>query len=35
VETIIDEHIARELIPQLKAPEQRESLNIPLNKVVY
>jgi ATP phosphoribosyltransferase len=35
VETIIDEAVVREIIPQLKAWARRGSSNIPLNKVVY
>ena len=35
VETIIDEHVARELIPQLKAAGAEGIIEYPLNKVVY
>src|ERR1051325_9427970 len=35
VETIIDEHIVRELIPQLKASGAEGLIGYPLNKVVY
>lgn len=35
VETIIDEHIARELIPALKAVGAEGIIEYPLNKVVY
>jgi ATP phosphoribosyltransferase len=35
VETIIDEHIIRELIPQLKAAGAEGIIEYPLNKVVY
>ena len=35
VETIIDEHIVRELIPQLKAAGAEGIIEYPLNKVVY
>ena len=35
VETIIDEHIVRELIPQLKASGAEGIIEYPLNKVVY
>ncbi len=35
VETIIDEHTARELIPQLKAAGAEGIIEYPLNKVVY
>ncbi len=35
VETIIDEHIVRELIPQLKAAGAEVIIEYPLNKVVY
>jgi ATP phosphoribosyltransferase len=35
VETIIDEHIVRELIPQLKAAGAEGITEYPLNKVVY
>ena len=35
VETIIDEHIVRELIPQLKAEGAEGIIEYPLNKVVY
>ncbi len=35
VETIIDEHIAREIIPQLKAAGAEGIIEYPLNKVVY
>jgi ATP phosphoribosyltransferase len=35
VETIIDEHIARELIPALKAAGAEGIIEYPLNKVVY
>ena len=35
VETIIDEHIVRELIPQLKSAGAEGIIEYPLNKVVY
>lgn len=35
IETIIDEHIVRELIPQLKAAGAEGIIEYPLNKVVY
>ncbi len=35
VETIIDEKIVRELIPQLKAAGAEGIIEYPLNKVVY
>ena len=35
VETIIDEHVVRELIPQLKAAGAECIIEYPLNKVVY
>ncbi len=35
VETIIDEHIAREIIPQLKSAGAEGIIEYPLNKVVY
>ena len=35
VETIIDEHVVRELIPQLKAAGAEGIIEHPLNKVVY
>ena len=35
VETIIDEHIVRELIPQLKAAGAEGIIEYPLNKVLY
>jgi len=35
VETIIDEHIVRELIPALKAAGAEGVTEYPLNKVVY
>ena len=35
VETIIDEHVVRELIPQLKAARAEGITEYPLNKVVY
>jgi ATP phosphoribosyltransferase len=35
VETIIDEHIVRELIPRLKAAGAEGIIEYPLNKVVY
>jgi ATP phosphoribosyltransferase len=35
VETIIDEHIVREIIPQLKAAGAEGIIEYPLNKVVY
>jgi ATP phosphoribosyltransferase len=35
VETIIDEHIAREIIPQLKTAGAEGIIEYPLNKVVY
>jgi ATP phosphoribosyltransferase len=35
VETIIDEHIVREIIPQLKAEGAEGIIEYPLNKVVY
>jgi ATP phosphoribosyltransferase len=35
VETIIDEHIVREIIPQLKASGAEGIIEYPLNKVVY
>lgn len=35
VETIIDEHVVREIIPQLKASGAEGIIEYPLNKVVY
>jgi len=35
VETVIDEHVARDLIPQLKAAGAEGIIEYPLNKVVY
>ena len=35
VETIMDEHIVREIIPQLKAAGAEGIIEYPLNKVVY
>src|SRR5947207_1256700 len=35
VETIIDEHVVREVIPQLKAAGAEGMIEYPLNKVVY
>lgn len=35
VETIIDEHIVREIIPQLKEAGAEGIIEIPLNKIVY
>ena len=35
VETIIDEHVVRELIPQLKGAGAEGIIEYPLNKVVY
>lgn len=35
VETVIDEHVVRELIPQLKAAGAEGIIEYPLNKVVY
>jgi ATP phosphoribosyltransferase len=35
VETIIDEHVVRELIPALKAAGAEGVIEYPLNKVVY
>jgi ATP phosphoribosyltransferase len=35
VETIIDEQIVREIIPQLKALGAEGIIEYPLNKVVY
>ena len=35
VETIIDEHVVRTLIPQLKAAGAEGIIEYPLNKVVY
>ncbi len=35
VETIIDEHIVREIIPQLKEAGAEGIIEYPLNKVVY
>ena len=35
VETIIDEHIVREMIPKLKAAGAEGIIEYPLNKVVY
>jgi ATP phosphoribosyltransferase len=35
VETIIDEHIVRELIPALKTAGAEGIIEYPLNKVVY
>ena len=35
VETIIDEHIVRELIPKLKVAGAEGIIEYPLNKVVY
>jgi ATP phosphoribosyltransferase len=35
VETIIDEHIAREIIPRLKAAGAEGIIEYPLNKVIY
>jgi ATP phosphoribosyltransferase len=35
VETIIDEHVVREIIPKLKAMGAEGIIEYPLNKVVY
>ena len=35
VETIIEEHVARELIPQLKVAGAEGIIEYPLNKVVF
>jgi ATP phosphoribosyltransferase len=35
VETIIDEHVVREIIPALKAAGAEGIIEYPLNKVVY
>ena len=35
VETVIDEHVVRELIPQLKSAGAEGIIEYPLNKVVY
>jgi ATP phosphoribosyltransferase len=35
VETIIDEHVVRDLIPKLKAAGAEGIIEYPLNKVVY
>ena len=35
VETVIDEHVAREIIPELKAAGAEGIIEYPLNKVVY
>ena len=35
VETVIDEHVVRELIPELKAAGAEGIIEYPLNKVVY
>ena len=35
VETVIDEHVAREIIPSLKAAGAEGIIEYPLNKVVY
>jgi len=35
VETVIDEHVVRELIPQLKAAGAEGIIEYALNKVVY
>jgi ATP phosphoribosyltransferase len=35
VETIIDEHVVRELIPALKSAGAEGIIEYPLNKVVY
>ena len=35
VDTIIDEHVVREIIPQLKAAGAEGIIEYPLNKVVY
>ena len=35
VDTVIDEHVVRELIPQLKAAGAEGIIEYPLNKVVY
>lgn len=35
VETIIDEHVVREMIPRLKAAGAEGIIEYPLNKVVY
>ena len=35
VETIIDEHVVRELIPKLKTAGAEGIIEYPLNKVVY
>jgi ATP phosphoribosyltransferase len=35
IETIIDEHIVREIIPALKAAGAEGIIEYPLNKVVY
>ena len=35
VDTVIDEHVAREIIPELKASGAEGIIEYPLNKVVY
>ena len=35
VETVIEKHVIRELIPQLKAAGAEGIIEYPLNKVVY
>ena len=35
VDTVIDEHVAREIIPELKASGAEGIVEYPLNKVVY
>jgi ATP phosphoribosyltransferase len=35
VETVIDEHVVREIIPQLKAAGAEGIIEYPLNKIVY
>ncbi|MDH7503030.1 MAG: ATP phosphoribosyltransferase, partial [Verrucomicrobiota bacterium] len=35
VETVIDEHVVRELIPRLKSLGAEGIIEYPLNKVVY
>ncbi|MFL2907847.1 MAG: ATP phosphoribosyltransferase, partial [Limisphaerales bacterium] len=35
VDTVIDEHVVREIIPELKAAGAEGIVEYPLNKVVY
>ena len=35
VETIIDEHVAREMVPALKSAGAEGIIEYPLNKVIY